>query len=319
MSPLKRRQFGQLAAASLTSTVVVGLSSKTLAQSTASNGETLYGVKNPNSSSARDRENQSPLVELNTVEQSTGNVLSKTNAPALSVEDTSPAPKKSKAISLPETDRITKLAALGDGNLVISTVSYTKDAYFNHLIFTVGSAKNPTFKSKKVLGLADSDKTVESLLSLSKNQLLCLVGNQGIPPFFFGIIDSTTGKISSGDSLDLPPLMSGKRYSNLCQDAKGNIFATETSSEGIPILISINLQEKATITGKVKIKRLTPLSFEGSPLVNDVKDLNFSSSNQLYALAKDNSGKNTLFTVDVNNGKLAKVTNLEVDKFAFSS
>ncbi|MBO3464173.1 hypothetical protein G4P69_37145, partial [Aetokthonos hydrillicola CCALA 1050] len=98
MSPLKRRQFGQLAAASLTSTVVVGLSSKTLAQSTASNGETLYGVKNPNSSSARDRENQSPLVELNTVEQSTGNVLSKTNAPALSVEDTSPAPKKSKAI-----------------------------------------------------------------------------------------------------------------------------------------------------------------------------------------------------------------------------
>lgn len=319
MAPLKRRQFGQLAAASLTSTVVVGLSRKAIAQNSNSSQETLYGVNRLSSSNSRNREDQNPPVELDTAERATGKILTKTNAPEQSVDNPSSVPKKSKAFSLPDSDRITKLAALGDGNLVISTVSNTREGYFNHLIFTVGSAKNPKFKSKKVLGLEDANQTVESVLSLSNNQLLCLVGNQGVPPFFFGIIDSNTGKITSGDELSLPPLMPGHRFANLCQDPKGNIFATETSSEGIPILVSMNLQEKAIITGKVKIKRLTPLNFEGNPIFNDVKDLNFSSSGELHALANDKSGKNTLFTVDVNTGRLSQVSNLPVEKFAFSS
>jgi hypothetical protein len=79
------------------------------------------------------------------------------------------------------------------------------------------------------------------------------------------------------------------------------------------------LQEKAIVTGKVKINRLSPLTFEGRPLFNDVKDLNFSSSGQLYALAADKSGKNNaLFTVDVKTGKMLLVRNFAAEKFAFS-
>lgn len=171
---------------------------------------------------------------------------------------------------------------------------------------------------KTVLGFESSNQTVESLLSLPNNQLLCLVGSRGIPPFAFRIIDSRTGKILSGDDLNLPPLPPNHRFANLSQDPKGNIFATEISAEGIPILISMNLQEKAVITGKVKINRLTPLNFEGRPLSNDVKDLNFSSSGQLYALAADNSRKNNaLFTVDVNTGKIGLVSEFPFEKFAF--
>jgi len=321
MSPLKRRQFGQLAAASLTSTILSDPSSKALAQKSEPSGEILYGVNLPSESNTqnRNREDQNAPVSLSTADRATGKVLSKINVPSQAVDNLSSVPKQSRAFFTGDSDRITKAAALGDGNLVISTVSNTRNGYFNYLIFSVGGAKNPKFRVKIVLGFERSNQTVESLLNLPNNQLLCLVGSRGVPPFEFRIIDSTTGKILSADELNLPPLPPNHRFANLSQDPKGNIFATEITAEGIPILISMNLQEKAMITGKVKINRLTPLNFEGRPLSNDVKDLNFSSSGQLYALAADNSRKNnTLFTVDMKTGKMGQVIKFAAEKFAFS-
>ncbi len=319
MTPLKRRQFGQLATASLTSTVVAGLSSKAIAQNSDRRQEILYGVNLPSESKVQNRENQTPAVELSTSEMATGRVLSKANQQTLSVDNPSSVPKKPRAFSLPDSNRITKLIAVVDRTLVISTVSSTRNGYFNYLIFAVGSGTNRQFRAKKVLGLESSSQTVESLLSLPNNQLLCLVGNEGTPPFAFRTLDSTTGKILSGDELALPTLPLNHRFANLCQDPKGNIFATETTPEGIPILISMNLQEKAIVTGKVKIQRLTPLNFEGRSLTSGVKDLGFSSSGQLYALAADKSRKNNaLFTVDVKTGKMELVRNFAVKKFAFS-
>ncbi|MFB2773262.1 hypothetical protein ACE1AT_28915 [Pelatocladus sp. BLCC-F211] len=324
MSPLKRRQFTQLAAAGLTSTIVADISSKALAQNNDQNNgkseEVLYGINLPSTSNALNREDQTPPVELSTADAKTGKVVSKTNVPVQSVDNPSSVRKKSRAFFTGDSDRITKLTALGDGNLVIPIVSNTRDGYFNRLIYTVGSAKNPQFRAKKVLDLETADQTIESLLSLSKDQLLCIVGTEGLPPFTFKTIDSRNGKIISEDDLDLPSLPPAHRFANLCQDPKGNIFATETGSEGVPILISMNLQEKAIVTGKVKIQRLTPLNFEGRPQINDVKDLNFSSSGQLYALAADKSGKkNALFTVDVRSGKMGLVNeDFAVEKFAFS-
>ncbi len=324
MSPLKRRQFTQLAAAGLTSTIVADISSKALAQNNGQNNgksqEVLYGVNLPSTSNALNREDQTPPVELNTADVGTGKVVSRANVPVQSVDNPSSVKKKSQAFFTGDSDRITKLTALGDGDLIISTVSKTRNGYFNHLIYTVGGAKNPQFRAKKVLDLEASNQTIESLLSLPNNQLLCIVGTEGLPPFSFRTIDSRTGKILSNDDLNLPPLPSTHRFANLCQDPKGNIFATEIGSEGIPILILLNLQEKAIVTGKVKIQKLTPLNFEGRPLFNDVKDLNFSSSGQLYALATDNSRKkNALFTVDARSGKMGLVNDdFAGEKFAFS-
>ena len=206
----------------------------------------------------------------------------------------------------------------GDKTLVISSASHTKNGHFNHLLFAAGSATNPKFKAKKVRDLKNSNQTIESILNLPNNQLLCLLGTEGIPPFSMVTLDPRTGKILSND-LALPTLTPTNRFANICQGPNGNIFATEIGSEGSPILIWINLQERSTITGKVKINRLGLLTFEGSPLFNDVKDLNFSSSGQLYAVATDKTGKNdALFTVDVETGKMGLVRNFEAEKFAFS-
>jgi hypothetical protein len=320
MTPLRRRQFTQLAAASLTSTIVADLSSKALAQKSGQSEEVLFKASLGTAFNLLNREDQTPPIELSTADVRTGKFLSKINVPVQSVDNPLSTPKKSRAFFTGEADRITKLASLGDGNLVISTVSTKRNGYFNRLLYTVGGAKNPQFRAKKVLDLKTPNETIESLLSLPKNQLLCIVGIEGIPPFTFKIVDFRTGKIVSGDELNLPILASTHRFAHLCKDPNGNILATEIGSEGIPILISMNLQEKALVTGKVKIKRLGPLTFEGRSLFNDVKDLNFSSSGQLYAVAGDKSRKkNALFTVDVKSGKMGLVNeDFVADKFAFS-
>jgi hypothetical protein len=325
MTPLKRREFGQLAAASLTSTVIAGLSSKALAQRSGLRKEIIYGVNPQSASKDENREDQTPPVELSVADLATGKIISKANLPVLFVDNPSPVSKKSRAFFLPDSNRATKMVVLGDGSVVTSTVSSTRNGYFNHIIFTVGlssivgNARNLQSRAKKVLDLKRFNQTIESLLSLANNQFLCLVGTEGIPPFTMITLDSITGKISSRNELDLPPLPPNHRFANLCQDQKGTIFATETGSEGVPILISMNLQEKAMITGKVKINRLTPLSFEGRPLINDVKDLNFSPSGELYALAAPNGGKdNALFRVDVKTGKMGLVSKFAAEKFAFS-
>ncbi|MBD2563911.1 MULTISPECIES: hypothetical protein [Nostoc] len=319
MPSLKRRQFGQLAAASLTSTVVAGLSSKAVAQKPDTKQKILYAVNLLSKSNNQSRENQTPELELSTAELATGKILSKVSQLSLSVENPLPVPKNPRAFFVNGyNNRITKAIVLKNGTLVISTVSSTKNGYFNHLTFTIGNATIPVFRAKKVLGFKRSNETVESLLSLPNNQLLCLVGNEGVPPFSFKTLDFTSGKVLARDELALPSLPPTHRFANLCQDMNGNIFATEIGSEGFPCLISINLQEKAIITGNLKIKRLAPLSFKGRPLSYDLKDLTFSSDGQLYALAPDSNGKNTaVYTVDVKTGNMGLVINFAAEKFAF--
>ncbi len=338
MSPLKRRQFGQLAAASLTSTLIADFYSKALAQKIESSNEVLYEVNLLDTSNTQNRENQTPPLELSTAELTTGKVLSKLNQPEisvlnqlveLSIDNPLAVPKRSRAFFLGDSNRITKAIVLKDKTLLISTVSSTRNGFFNYLISGVGGAIDSIFTAKKVLGFERANQTVESLLSLPNNQLLCLLGNEGIPPFTLKTLDTRIGKILSDDELSLPSLPPNHRFANLCQDAKGNIFGTEIGSEGIPILISMNLEDKAQITGKVKIKRLAPLNFKGRPLSNDLKDLNFSSSGELYALATDNAfaadndqknndkKNNALFTVDVESGRMKPVRKLPAKKFAF--
>lgn len=95
MSPLKRRQFGQLAAASLTSTILADLSSKALAQKSEPSQEILYGVNLPSESNAqnRNREDQNVPVNLSTADRATGKVVSEINVPSQAVDNLSSLPK----------------------------------------------------------------------------------------------------------------------------------------------------------------------------------------------------------------------------------
>jgi hypothetical protein len=323
MTQLQRRQFGKLLAASLTSTIVAEISSKALAQNS---DPEIFGVTAvPRESNAQNRENQTPPVELKTAKLKNKEVLSNVKTPSLSVDNSSVVDKKSQAISRAESnDRITKAIKDGKDKIVISTVFSAKDGNQNYLLIATGSPKNPKFSSKKVVGLKSPNQTIESLLSLSNNQLLCLVAYHGIPPFSFAIINSQTGRITSKDELDLPELNLNNRYANLCQDSKGNIFATETGSEVGTRLISFNLKEKASLTGKVKINTLTPLKLkDGSTTANDVDDLAISPLNdELYALATDNSAKDkalkSLLKVELKTGNMELINSLPFQKFGFS-
>lgn len=323
MTSLQRRQFGKLLAASLTSTIVAEISSKALAQNSENSDPDIFGVTVvPRESNAQNREDQTPPVELKTAKLKNKEVLSNVKTPSLSVDNPSTVPKKSLAISRAESnDRITKAIKDANGDVVTSIVSSDKDGNQNYLLIATGSPKNPKFRSKKVLGLKSPNQTIESLLSLPNNQLLCLVAYQGIPPFEFGIIDSKTGRITLADEFELPI---NYRYANLCQDSKGNIFATETGSEVGTRLINFNLKEKASLTGKVKINKLTPLKLQdGSTTANDVDDLAISASDDLYALYTDNSAKDkalkSLLKVELKTGKMDLINNLPFEKFGFSA
>ncbi|MBD2511115.1 hypothetical protein H6G91_28335 [Nostoc muscorum FACHB-395] len=326
MTSLQRRQFGKLLAASLTSTIVAEISSKALAQNSENSDPDIFGVNVlPRESNAQNRENETPPVELKTAKLKKKKVLSNVKTPSLSVDNPLTVPKKSQAIFSPESDRITKAIVDEKKDTVISTVFRGKDGNRNYLLIATGSPKNPKFKSKKVLGLENPNQTIESLLSLpgTKNQLLCLVAYQGISAFSFAIIDSQTGRVSSKDELNLPELNLNYRYANLCKDSKGNIYATETGSEIGTRLISFNLNKKASLTGKVKINRLTPLKLQdGSTTANDVEDLAISASDELYALATDKSTKDktlkSLLKVEVKTGNMELINNLPFQKFGFS-
>jgi hypothetical protein len=322
MTQLQRRQFGKLLAASLSSTIIAEISSKALAQNS---DPEIFGVNVvPRESNAQNRENQTPPVELKTAKLKSKEVLSNVKTPSLSVDNSSVVDKKSQAIFRAESkDRITKAIRDEENQIVISTVLSTKDGNQNYLLIATGSPKNPKFRSKKVLGLESPNQTIESLVSLSKNQLLCLKAYQGNSSFSFGIINPQTGRITSGEQLDLPELNKNNRYANLCKDSKGNIFATETGSEVGTRLISFNLKEKASLTGKVKINRLTPLKLkDGSTTANDVEDLAIYSD-ELYALYTDNSAKDktlkSLLKVELKTGKMELINNLPFQKFGFSA
>lgn len=333
MTSLKRRQFVKLAAASLTSTVVADFSSKALAQKIVPTNETVYGLNIIRTSKLFNREAQSPPIELFTAELTTAklnllsdllqpvvNILSKIDLPVLSVNNLLSAPKLSQALFVSNSDRITKAIVLADKTLLISTVTHTRRGHFNYLTSVVGSGADSSFSAKQVIGLKGSNQTVESILSLPNNQLLCLLGNQGTPPYSMTTLDYKTGQIISDNKLALPPLPPTHLFANLCQDPKGNIYATEMDDEGVPILISMNLQETAIATGYVKINRLFPLSVGGRYLNKNVKDLAFSpSSGQLYALATDQSGKNAVFLVNQKTGNMELFRNFAADKFAVFS
>ncbi|ACK73469.1 hypothetical protein PCC7424_5118 [Gloeothece citriformis PCC 7424] len=321
---IKRRQFGQLAAGSLTATLLADLSGKVLAQ----NQERVWGVSLLNSSEVEDLENIAPGLELVETNVNPGGIPLPTTIPPQAVENIGDRlPSRPQAFFLPPYSRVTAITTLtdGTGTLVIATYSQTKNKHPNKLVL-ISDKKNKDkikVKAKKIKDFDNPHQTIESFVSYpdDPNLLLCIVGHKGVPPFIWKFLNLRNNKILP----DLPPFPPiNHRMANLCLAPNGrDIFATETGPEG-PILISFNLQNKSQITGKVIINRLNPLSFDSEPAVNDALSLTFSANGKLYALATDTQeNSNGLYEVELrtpnNLGRLREIKKLKVEKLTIST
>lgn len=321
---LKRRRFGLLALASATTTLLSNFAAKTVAQQARL---VIYGVRlTPASSSITEDQadasaaNKTPAIILQSIDLVTGqDVTTAEILEQIAQNQQEPTQTVNKALVVKKpSERITGFTALSDGTFVVAAAAATKKGDFSRFIFFGQDITKPKkgLKSKNL----KKNNTVESLLSIQNGQLLSIVSqNQGQPPFELALINSRSGQVDSGTTLGLPYLLPNQRFSNLAQSPDGKIYATTLDSEGVPILVQLDLQSKSPITGRGKISTLVKLSFNNSPLKNDLASLTFSPSNQLFALADPQSeGTNSLFTVDLKTGEMKLLRKFAVDKIAFS-
>lgn len=321
---LKRRQFGQLALASAATTVISNLATKTIAQQPQL---TIYGVRlTPVSSSVTEdvvdasAANKTPGIILQSVNLVNNQELFTTEIPEQFVQNRQEITEtlnKAFVIKKP-SERVTGFTALSDGKFVVAVSAATKKGDFSRFILFSENIKNSTPKGLKAKKIKKNN-TVESLLAIQNDQILSIVSlNQGRPPFELAVINLRSGQVDSGASLGLPDLPLNHRFSNLAQSADGTIYATAMDSEGVPILVQLDLLNKSSITGRGKIIKLVQLSFNNKPLESDLASLAFSPSGELFTLADPMyEGTNSLFTVDQKTGEMKLLRRFAVDKIAF--
>lgn len=320
---LKRRRFGLLALASATTTLLSNFAAKTVAQQARL---VIYGVRlTPASSSITEDQadasaaNKTPAIILQSIDLVTGQELTTAEIPEQLVQNQQePTQTVNKALVIKKpSERITGFTVISDGTFVVAAAAATKKGDFSRFIFFGQDITKPKkgLKTKKI----KKSNTVESLLAIQNDQLLSLISqNQGIPPFELAVINPKSGQVD-GNTLGLPDLPPNQRFSNLAQSPDGKIYATTLGHENVPILVQLDLVNKSPITGKGKIIKLVPLSFNNRPLQNDLASLAFSPSNQLFALADPNYEKtNSLFTIDLKTGNMQLIRKFAFDKIAFS-
>ncbi|MBR8832763.1 MAG: hypothetical protein DSM106950_01645 [Stigonema ocellatum SAG 48.90 = DSM 106950] len=321
---IKRRRFGQIVIASATTTVIASLAGKSMAQQT----QQIYGISLPSINPATNRttgsvslssnvENAVPAIVLKSLDLSTGKESSN-QLPASPVENvTTLLQSATKAIFTDLGEQVKGLTAKSDGTLISATVTSSPQGDVNQLTFA-NSKSSVLNRSLKASGF-QKNSIIESLLFTKDNTLLTIVSlYSGTPPFDFGVIDTQTGILTPGAQLGLPEISPRDRLSNLAQSPDGKIYATGLGGEGSVVLVQLDLVNKTTLTGRGKIIKLFPLSFNGKGLGNDVFSLAFSPSGQLFALADPQyQGTNSLYTVDLQSGNLTFVRQFAVAKITF--
>ena len=279
---ITRRKFCQLVAASYSAAMFASLAKKTLAQEAP---PLLYGVS----------------------AVSGGVVLQSLDLTTDEVQDLS---DRTVDITLEPNERLSGFTVLPDNTLVLATAPTTSSiignpANLSRLIFVDTSPQ--TLAEFPGLG---QRSTIESLLATQDGQLLSIVSlNQGTPPFRRAYINRQTGKVTFINELSVP---SNQRLSNLTQGPDGTIYATSIRGEGGTSLVQLDLEQGQVIS-------LSQLSFNNRPLRNDVSSLACSPSNQLYALGNPAYQRtNSVFTIDVNTGAMARLRKFDVDEITFA-
>ncbi|MGI2901896.1 hypothetical protein [Tolypothrix sp. VBCCA 56010] len=321
---IRRRRFGQIAILSAALSAIGNFAGKTVAQQAES---IIYGVSLTSSSSIINigikigeliDVNISPAVTLISSDLVSGRDLATIQLPSINLNNLDTLIETAnKALYTEPSERLTALTPLADGSFVIVSVASTKTGNFNRIILIDAKSTRP-LRALRVSGFRRVNGTLESLVAIKENNFLGVVSlNEGTPPFDLVNLDLNSGKLNYSD--DLPILAANLRFSNLAQAPDGTIYATLLSSQGGTTLVQVDLENKAIVSGRGKIIRLSELKYDGKPLENDLLSLAVSRSGEVFALANPTDEKiNSLFSVDVKSGEMKFVRKFAADKIAFA-
>ena len=311
---IRRRQFGQLALASVTTAAIANFATKTVAQQPPQ----LVGVRLSSSSqqylsslltlTSSNAANNTPEITLLSLDLATGVEKLLSNVVSQTVDNVITSRPTNNAVSIRRDERLTGLTNLSDGTIIVASVG----SVFSHLIFTDINSSQAK-RALNVSGFQNNRSTLESLLATKDDQILSLISlNQGTPPFSLAIIDSNTGVVTFGEKLGLPDLQTGARFSNLTQRSDGTIIALTIPEQGSTSLVQLDLNNKQIIN-------LPELTLDNQPLTNDLLGLAFSPSDQLYAIANPKyEATNSLYIVNVNTGEMTLLSKFNAAKITFA-
>jgi hypothetical protein len=331
---IRRRRFGQIAIASAASAAITKLAGKASAQqqqpqlilygvslssagNTASTDAKLAPATDARIEATTDA-NRTPGVVVISSDLVSGRDLATTEVASVTVSNPNTRTEATnKAIYTQANERLTAFAALPGGSFVIASVASTRTGNFNRILFT-DSKSTRAQRAIKASGFKRVNGTIESLVATQENKLIGAVSlREGTPPFDLVNLDLNSASLSS--SADLPLLPGNLRISNLAQAPNGTIYATILSSQNATTLVQIDLKNRAMVSGRGKIVKLSELKYENKPLENDLLSLAVSQSGQVFALANlTNEKTNSLFTVDVKSGEMKLLRKFAADKIAFA-
>ena len=321
---IRRRRFGQIAIISAALSAIANFAGKTVAQQS---GSIIYGVSLTSTSSIINIGikiaglidiNISPGVTLISSDLVSGRDLATIQIAGISLNNLDTLVETaSKALYTEPSERLTALTPLADGSLLIASVASTRTGNVNRIILTDAAKSSRPLKALRVSGFRRVNGTLESLVAIKENNFLGVVSlNEGTPPFDLVNFDLNSAKLNYSD--DLPLLAANLRLSNLAQAPDGTIYATTLSSQGGTTLVQLDLENKAIVSGRGKIIRLSELKYNDKPLENDLLSLAVDRSGQVFALANPtNEETNSLFNVDVKSGEMNFVRKFAADKIAF--
>lgn len=325
---IKRRRFGQIAIASAAFSAIANFASKTVAQKPES---IIYGVTLASSTNIDTKlaptidariaptvdANTAPAVTLISSDLVSGQDLATIPVEAINVNNRDAVSETTnKAVYTEPSERLTAFTPLANGSFVIVSVASTRTGNFNRIIQIDSKSGRPQ-KALRASGFGRINGTIESLVAIKENNFISVVSvNEGTPPFDLVNLDLNSAKLNSSN--DLPLLAGNLRLSNLTQAPDGTIYATTLSSQRPTTLVQLDLENRAIVTGRGKIIRVSELKYNNRSLESDLLSLAVSRSGEVFALANPTSEKiNSLFSVDVKSGEMKLLRKFPADKIAF--
>jgi hypothetical protein len=297
-SKIKRRKFSQIAIATATTTIISDFAVKAAAQSSQ---ELILGLQI--AEGVNKGQDSTLNINVSELDLVSGQVITKPSVVSIAT-DTQVLPLDS---GTEFRHRITGFNRLENRSFVASIAQTSRRGGSSYLI-----EFNPQSRSKRVVKVSGLQpyQTIESFVRTPNSFSLCLLALNQAPPFKLGVLDYSTGSVTSVEQLTSLKLRKNFRYNNLIVAPDGDIYATAMGGEGTTKLIKFDMTNQ-------RITEIAKLRINNELMTNDALDLAFSSAGQLFALVAYQRSK-SLFLVDIQNGSMEPIKAFSVDKIAFS-
>lgn len=206
-----------------------------------------------------------------------------------------------------------------DNDEVITGLTYLADGTLIAAVTPVRTSRRGNRPTRlKFLGSSRSDLTIsglqrqeelKSLLGTKDGKLIGLVGKKnGTPPYRLVDVNLQTGNFNV--RLNLPQ---NQRFSNLAQCPDGKIYTISVQDSGAVNLVQLDLGQGIPVT-------LSQLQFDNTPWTSGLESLLCSSAGGLLGFGAPRYVQpNSVYTIDVSSGVMAKLTDFDVSKIAIPS